>query len=327
MSALDERRAYPADGACCGRWRGSPGRSRRWSRSAREAGAGTAGAAAPGSRGSGRWGRPASWTRSSRLPATPSWPTRRRSRGSAASRRSSARPYEQDLSEVDIGVIGVPFDGGVTNRPGTRHGPREVRNQSSLSRRINTATGVQPFDTHRVRDLGDCWIEQPYALEPALAEIEGFYRRVVSAGRGAAVGGRRPCDRRCRSCARSAADGPVGMVHIDAHCRHRRRLHGVAAITTARRSAGRWTRAAGPEAGDPDRHPRAQQRGRRAVGVQPVERHAGDADRRGAGPRAGAGRWRRRAGWSATGPTYCRSTSTAWTRPSRRARGRRSRAG
>ena len=116
-------------------------------------------------------------------------------------------PYEQDLAQVDIGVIGVPFDGGVTNRPGTRHGPRELRNQSSLSRRINTATGVQPFDGLRVRDLGDCWIEQPYALEPALGEIEAFYRRVVSAG----VAMTLPILRAV------AANGPVGMVHIDAH--------------------------------------------------------------------------------------------------------------
>ncbi len=47
-------------------------------------------------------------------------------------------PYEQDLAAVDIGVIGVPFDGGVTNRAGTRHGPREVRNLSSMTRKINT---------------------------------------------------------------------------------------------------------------------------------------------------------------------------------------------
>ena len=46
-------------------------------------------------------------------------------------------PYAELLDEVDIGLIGVPFDGGVTNRTGARHGPREIRNQSSLMRRIN----------------------------------------------------------------------------------------------------------------------------------------------------------------------------------------------
>ena len=125
-------------------------------------------------------------------------------------------PHTQDLAETDIGLIGVPFDGGVTNRPGARHGPREVRNQSSLLRPINSATGAQPFAALRIRDLGDCWIEQPFALEGALAEIEAFYRRVVTAGvTPVTVGGDHsiawPILRAV------AAQGPVGMVHIDAH--------------------------------------------------------------------------------------------------------------
>ena len=125
-------------------------------------------------------------------------------------------PYEQDLSQVDIGIIGVPFDGGVTNRSGTRHGPRELRNQSSLSRKINTATGVEPFSKLRVRDLGDCWIEQPYALEPALGEIEAFYRRVVSAGVvPLSAGGDHSMTLPILRAV--GANGPVGMVHIDAH--------------------------------------------------------------------------------------------------------------
>ena len=48
-------------------------------------------------------------------------------------------PYNEQLNEVDIGIIGLPFDGGVTNRTGARHGPREIRNQSSLIRKINQA--------------------------------------------------------------------------------------------------------------------------------------------------------------------------------------------
>ncbi len=125
-------------------------------------------------------------------------------------------PHTQDLSAVDIGLIGVPFDGGVTNRPGARHGPREVRNQSSLLRPINTATGAQPFGDLRIRDLGDCWIEDPYNLAGALSEIEAFYRQVVTAGvTPVTVGGDHsiawPILRAV------AAGGPVGMVHIDAH--------------------------------------------------------------------------------------------------------------
>ena len=125
-------------------------------------------------------------------------------------------PHTQDLSAVDIGLIGVPFDGGVTNRPGARHGPREVRNQSSLLRPINTATGAQPFSDLRIRDLGDCWIEEPYSLAGALGEIEAFYRQVVAAGvTPVTVGGDHsiawPILRAV------AASRPVGMVHIDAH--------------------------------------------------------------------------------------------------------------
>src|SRR5215471_17038519 len=62
-------------------------------------------------------------------------------------------PYTESLADTDIGVIGVPYDGGVTNRTGTRHGPRAVRDQSSLLRRLHPH-GIAPFDTARGADLG-----------------------------------------------------------------------------------------------------------------------------------------------------------------------------
>ena len=49
-------------------------------------------------------------------------------------------PYQEDPEGLDIALVGVPFDGGVTNRTGARHGPREIRNQSSLIRLMNQAT-------------------------------------------------------------------------------------------------------------------------------------------------------------------------------------------
>ena len=58
-------------------------------------------------------------------------------------------PYQERFEGIDIGLIGVPFDGGVTNRPGARHGPREIRNQSSLIRRLIGGDVVEvapPFD-------------------------------------------------------------------------------------------------------------------------------------------------------------------------------------
>ena len=124
-------------------------------------------------------------------------------------------PVSETL-DCDIGLIGVPFDGGVTNRTGTRHGPREVRNQSSLLRPVNTATNQEPFADLRIRDLGDCWIERPYELQGAHAEIEAFYRRVVEAGvTPISVGGDHSVTLPILRAV--AASGPVGMVHIDAH--------------------------------------------------------------------------------------------------------------
>ena len=126
-------------------------------------------------------------------------------------------PYQETFDNVDIGMIGVPFDGGVTNRTGTRHGPREVRNQSSLMRRINQATGVCPYDLCRIADLGDAWVERPFELEGSLREIGAFYQRVLRAGVVPLTAGgdhaiSLPILRTL------GAGGPVGMVHIDAHC-------------------------------------------------------------------------------------------------------------
>jgi guanidinopropionase len=126
-------------------------------------------------------------------------------------------PQADTLDAVDIGLIGVPYDGGVTNRSGARHGPRAVREQSSLMRRMNAATGISPFAGVRVRDLGDCWIERPFALEGALDEIGAFYRDIVAAGViPLSVGGDHSISLPILRAVGAAR--PVGMIHIDAHC-------------------------------------------------------------------------------------------------------------
>lgn len=128
-------------------------------------------------------------------------------------------PYVEDFEGkgVEIGVCGVPYDGGVTNRPGPRHGPREVRNLSSLMRGTNQATGAQPFAKAKVADIGDAWIRKPYELEGAHREIEDYFARVKAAGiRPLTCGGDHSVSLPIlRAIAR---DGPVGMIHIDAHC-------------------------------------------------------------------------------------------------------------
>ncbi len=126
-------------------------------------------------------------------------------------------PYKETFEQVDIGLIGIPFDGGVTNRPGARHGPREIRNQSSLMRRIHQESKISPFDMCRVADLGDAWAQKPFHLEGALDEIAQFYHRVQDAGIvPISAGGDHSVTLPVfRGIAR---DRPVGMVHFDAHC-------------------------------------------------------------------------------------------------------------
>lgn len=128
-------------------------------------------------------------------------------------------PYVEDFEAdpPDIGVCGVPYDGGVTNRPGPRHGPREVRNQSSLMRRVNQATGLSPFEKLKVADIGDAWVEKPYELEGAHREIEAFFARMDKSGiRPLVCGGDHSVSLPIlRAIAR---DKPLGMIHIDAHC-------------------------------------------------------------------------------------------------------------
>jgi len=126
-------------------------------------------------------------------------------------------PYRPDLADVDVALFGVAYDGGVTNRPGARHGPREIRNQSSLMRAINHATGVNPFELARVADIGDVRFSQVYDNAAVNDDIEAFVRRVVAAGAlPLAAGGDHsityPIFR-----ALASADRPIGMVHIDAH--------------------------------------------------------------------------------------------------------------
>src|SRR5581483_6215860 len=90
-------------------------------------------------------------------------------------------PIERDPKKLDIALVGVPWDGGTTFRPGARHGPREMRNMSTLMRRVHHATGVSPYELCRVADHGDAPVN-PIDLADSLKRIEGFYARLHRAG-------------------------------------------------------------------------------------------------------------------------------------------------
>jgi len=127
------------------------------------------------------------------------------------------RPLRETAAGVDVAVVGVPFDGGVTHRTGARHGPRAVREQTTMIRRYNQATGVGPFDLAEVADLGDAWVERPFELEGALSEIEAFFAAVqAESAAPLSVGGDHSISLPILRAI--AGSGPLGMVHIDAHC-------------------------------------------------------------------------------------------------------------
>ena len=125
-------------------------------------------------------------------------------------------PLVERASDVDIAMIGVPYDGAVTNRPGARHGPREIRNMSSLMRSIHHVTKVNPYDLCRIGDLGDVDMPHLFDLNGVVDDITDFYARVHGAGAAPLTAGgdhmiTYPIFRAI------AAERPVGMVHIDAH--------------------------------------------------------------------------------------------------------------
>jgi len=125
-------------------------------------------------------------------------------------------PTAKTLKGLDIALIGVPLDSGVTNRPGTRHGPREIRNQSSNVRKIHPITRTNPFELCTVADVGDVVFESLYDLETAHRDIEEFVSRLVEAGVVplTAGGDHSITYPILRAVVRQ---GPVGLIQIDAH--------------------------------------------------------------------------------------------------------------
>ncbi|MCB2251503.1 agmatinase [Pseudomonas chlororaphis] len=124
-------------------------------------------------------------------------------------------PVFDDPSQVQIALVGIPWDGGTTNRAGARHGPREVRNLSSLMRKVHHVSHIAPYDLVRIGDLGDAPVN-PVDLLDSLARIEGYFHELHAAGAvPLAVGGDHlvtlPIFRAL------ARQRPIGMVHFDAH--------------------------------------------------------------------------------------------------------------
>lgn len=119
------------------------------------------------------------------------------------------------VKDVDIGVIGVPWDSGTTNRPGPRHGPRQLRDASTMIRAEHPVSGMRPFEAMNITDLGDVG-PNPADIIDSMERITAFYNLVKDAGiiPMTAGGDHLTSLPILRALAKEA---PVGMVHFDSH--------------------------------------------------------------------------------------------------------------
>ena len=120
------------------------------------------------------------------------------------------------LGGLDVALIGVPMDLGVTNRPGARFGPRAVRGVERIGPYHHVHKFV-PLAAAKVGDVGDVPFRSRYSLETSIEDIEGAFTRVVGAGTAPlAVGGDHSITFPILKAV--GAKRPVGLIHIDAHC-------------------------------------------------------------------------------------------------------------
>jgi agmatinase len=128
----------------------------------------------------------------------------------------AALPRIDEVSDVDVAVVGVPFDSGVSYRPGARFGPAHIRESSRLLRPYNPAQDVEPFARQQVVDAGDI-AANPFDIGQAITSVEAGARALLErAGRLLTLGGDHtialPLLR-----AVHARHGPIAVVHFDAH--------------------------------------------------------------------------------------------------------------
>ncbi len=123
------------------------------------------------------------------------------------------------LDEVDgaaVAVLGIPFDSGVSYRPGARFGPGHIRASSKLLRPYNPALAVSPFAVHQVADAGDLAVN-PFDIVEALGTVEAEITRLRAAGSTVlTLGGDHTL---ALPILRAVAKdrGPVAVLHFDAH--------------------------------------------------------------------------------------------------------------
>jgi guanidinopropionase len=117
--------------------------------------------------------------------------------------------------EVEIGLVGLPFDSAVSNRPGPRHGPRAMRDASTMIRAEHPIHRIRPFEAAACADLGDVG-PNPVDVMETLDRFAAFYAGLKSRGiRPLSAGGDHLCT--LPVLRGIAKDNPLGLMHFDSH--------------------------------------------------------------------------------------------------------------
>ncbi len=126
-------------------------------------------------------------------------------------------PYVAVDSDYDVALTGVPYDGGVSYRPGGRFAPSAVREASSLGRGFHWSRGVNFFENLKVADIGDCPtvpIDQAQTYE----RIDKFFTQILTLKkRFIAIGGDHSTTLPMLRATRRAVGEPLNLIHFDAH--------------------------------------------------------------------------------------------------------------
>ena len=125
-------------------------------------------------------------------------------------------PYREEYAGLDVALIGVPMDLGVTNRPGARFGPRALRTIERVGP-YNHQLRLAPRTALNLADIGDVPLRSRFSLENCIADIATFYEQVWQAGvKPVSAGGDHSITYPILTAV--GRDEPVGLIHIDAHC-------------------------------------------------------------------------------------------------------------
>ena len=125
-------------------------------------------------------------------------------------------PQLDQVDRADVAIVGVPFDSGVSYRPGARFGPSHIRASSKLLRTYNPVQDVEPFDVQQVADAGDIACN-PFDIQDAIKQIDEGVRGVLdTSSKLVTIGGDHtialPLLRVMHE-----LHGEIAVVHFDAH--------------------------------------------------------------------------------------------------------------